>query len=90
MSLDESQLESATLSWFADLGFAEAHGPNIAPDGAAHERDSFGDVMLVHHLRNAIRRLHPEIPAYGLDDIRFACRFRDGIAVRLVKQSIAE
>jgi hypothetical protein len=30
MSLDESQLETAALDWFQELGYAFAHGPHLA------------------------------------------------------------
>ena len=62
MSLNESMVEDAALDWFEELGYAVGHGPHIAPGEAAAERDSFGEVMLVERLREAIRRLNPRIP----------------------------
>jgi len=61
--LNESIVEEATLSWFAELGYTVAHGPHLAPGEPAAERDSFGDVVLVGRLRDAIWRLNPTIPA---------------------------
>jgi len=66
MSLNESVVEDAALAWFAELGYAIGHGPHMAPDEPAAERDSFADVVLVARLRDAIRRLNPAIP----DDAR--------------------
>ena len=62
MTLNESVVEDAALVWFADLGYAIGHGPHIAPGEPAAERDTFGDVVLVGRLRDAIRRLNPTIP----------------------------
>lgn len=62
MSLTESIVEDAALEWFGDLGYAVGHGPHLAPGEPAAERDSFGEVVLVERLREAIRRLNPAIP----------------------------
>jgi type I restriction enzyme, R subunit len=62
MSLNESIFEDATLEWFGELGYAVGHGPHLAPGEPAAERDSFGEVLLVGRLREAIRRLNPAIP----------------------------
>ncbi len=62
MSLNESIVEDAALEWFGDLGYAVGHGPHLAPGEPAAERDSFGEVVLVGRLREAIRRLNPAIP----------------------------
>ena len=62
MRLDESTVENATLSWFADLHYATEHAPHLAPGEIASERSSFADVVLVGRLRDAIARLNPAIP----------------------------
>ncbi|MBC7821347.1 MAG: type I restriction endonuclease subunit R, partial [Planctomycetaceae bacterium] len=62
MPFNESTIEEAALSWFGELGYAVAHGPDLAPGEAAAERASFGDVVLVGRLREAIDRLNPNIP----------------------------
>lgn len=68
MSLYESDIEQAACEWFADIGFAIAHGPDIAPEGSDSERESFEDVVLTERLRDAIVRLNPDIPADGQDE----------------------
>ena len=68
MSLNESIVEDATLTWFGELGYAIGHGPHIAPGEAAAERDSFGDVVLVRRLRGAILRLNPSIPGEAREE----------------------
>jgi len=60
--LNESAVEEAALVWFGEIGYATGHGPHIAPGEPAAERDSFGDVVLVGRLRDAIHRLNPHIP----------------------------
>ncbi len=62
MSLNESIVEDAALEWFGELGYAVGHGPHLAPAELAAERDSFGEVVLVGRLREAIQRLNPAIP----------------------------
>ena len=62
MSLNESIIEHAALEWFGELGYGVGHGPHLAPGEPAAERDSFGEVVLVGRLREAIRRLNPAIP----------------------------
>jgi type I restriction enzyme, R subunit len=62
MSVKESIVEDAALEWFGELGYAVGHGPHLAPGEPAAERDSFGEVVLVGRLREAIRRLNPAIP----------------------------
>jgi type I restriction enzyme R subunit len=62
MSLYESHVEEAALTWLGELGYAVGHGPDMAPGEPAAERASFGDVVLVGRLREAIRRLNPAVP----------------------------
>ncbi len=69
MSLNESIVEDA-LEWFGELGYAVGHGPHLAPGEPAAERDSFGEVVLVGRLREAIRRLNPAIPEEARATIR--------------------
>jgi len=62
MSLTESIVEDAALTWFGELGYAVGHGPQMAPGEPAAERDAFGEAVLVGRLREGIRRLNPAIP----------------------------
>jgi type I restriction enzyme, R subunit len=62
MTFNESTVEDAALTWFGELGYAVAHGPDLAPGEPAAERESFGEVVLVGRLREAIQRLNPSIP----------------------------
>ena len=67
MSLNEAIVEDTTLSWFSELGYSVGHGPKIAPGEPDAERSSFGDVVLVRRLQDAIERLNPLIPHQGQD-----------------------
>ena len=49
-TLNESTVEDAALTWFEELGYSIAHGPDIAPGEPATERDSFGDAVLLRVL----------------------------------------
>jgi len=62
MSLNESIVEDAALTWFGELGYAVGRGPQFAPGEPARERGGFGEVVLVGRLRESIRRLNPAIP----------------------------
>jgi type I restriction enzyme R subunit len=80
MSLNESIVEDAALTWFGELGYAVGHGPHLAPGEPAAERDSFGEVVQIRSAptlipafshgekekREAIRRLNPAIPDEAL------------------------
>lgn len=68
MSINESIVEDASLTWFGELGYAIGHGPHIAPGEPAAERDSFGEVVLVGRLREALRKLNPAIPEEARED----------------------
>ena len=67
-SLSESTVEEAALAWLDGLGWQVAHGPDIAPDTAGAERADYGEVVLERHLRDALARLNPDLPAAALDD----------------------
>ena len=75
--LTESDVEQAGLDWLAGLGWGVAHGPDlspcdpqagIAPGTPNLERTDYGEVVLERHLRDALARLNPDLPAVALDD----------------------
>jgi hypothetical protein len=39
-NFNESTVEGAALAWFAELGYAIGHGPQLAPREPATERDT--------------------------------------------------
>jgi len=64
----ESVVEQAALAWFESLGYAVKAGPDIAPEGATAERDSYDEVILSGRLRQALALLNSTLPAEALDD----------------------
>jgi len=64
----EPTVEAAALEWLEGVGWAVAHGPDIAPDMPAAERDDYGEVVLARRLRAALARLNPQLPAEALED----------------------
>ena len=50
------------------LGGSVAHGPDIAPDTVASERDDYGQVVLERRLSDALGELNPTLPASAIDD----------------------
>ena len=67
-SLSESTVEAVALDWLASLGWAVAHGPDIAPDTPAAERADYGAVVLGERLRSALACLNPDLPTNALED----------------------
>ena len=64
----ESTVEEAVLEWTDGLGYSVLNGPSIAPEEPAAERESFGEVLLMGRLRDAIARINPKVPAEAQDD----------------------
>ena len=67
-SLSEWTVEAVALDWLESLGWAVAHGPDIAPDTRAAERADYGEVVLSGRLRSALACLNPDLPANALED----------------------
>jgi len=64
----ESIVEQAALGWLESISWQIVHGPDIAPETPEAERADYGEVVLEGRLRDALRRLNPELPAEALDD----------------------
>ncbi len=67
-ALTESTVESATLSWLADLGYAFLYGPDIAPGEPSTERQSYQETILTSRLREVLARLNPALPSEAVED----------------------
>lgn len=65
----ESTIEEATLDWLAKLGFAIAHGLDIAPGDSAAEHAAYGDAVFVGRLRSVIERIISKLPKTAIDDV---------------------
>jgi type I restriction enzyme R subunit len=68
--ITESLIEQAALECLQGLGYATHYGPDIGPDATDHrrERASYGDVVLLRRLREAVARLNPDIPMDARDE----------------------
>lgn len=69
MTLPESVVEAAAVSYLRDLGYAYAHGPDLSPGGSSPERSSYADVILEPRLRAALAQINPHLPADILDTV---------------------
>lgn len=67
MAFTEPEVEAAALEWLESLGWAVAHGPDIAPDTPGAERADYGAIILERRLRDVLARLNPDLPASALD-----------------------
>nr|WP_271196253.1 type I restriction endonuclease subunit R [Pseudomonas turukhanskensis] len=65
--MNEQQLEELCLSWFQQVGWHFAHGPDIAPDSSALERTDYRQVVLRERLLAGLARINPQIPAAALE-----------------------
>lgn len=67
--LTEQHLEQLAITWFQDTGWEFRHGPDIAPDSDTPERTDYRHVLLPTQLREALRRLNPDVPTAVLDEV---------------------
>lgn len=61
--LTESALETFAIKLFERLGYTHIHAPDMAPDGDHPERRDYAEVLLTGRLEQAVRRIHPKLPA---------------------------
>ena len=61
----ESDWETFTLEWLAELAWPTAHGTDIAP-GAENGRTRWDDLALPDRLLAALQRFNPEVPGVHL------------------------
>lgn len=66
--LTESEIETLAIERIQALGFDYVYGPDIAPDSANPERESFADVLLNNRLRRAVSCINPSLPTAALDE----------------------
>ncbi len=61
-SKEDAYAEQPALQWLRELGWEVEYGPDLGPGGAAAERESWRDVVLVDRLRSAVAGLNRELP----------------------------
>lgn len=64
--INEDLVEQAALGILREMGWPYLSAEVIAPDGSAPDRASYGEVLLMGRLKEALARLNPNIP----DDAR--------------------
>lgn len=65
---NENTVELAALEYLAELGYQTVHGHSIAPGESLSERESYSNVVLWRRLRQAIRRINPEVSSAVVDE----------------------
>jgi type I restriction enzyme R subunit len=61
-SKEDLYAEQPAIEWIVELGWDHEHGGDLAPNGPGLERTDYRDVVLIGRLRDAVRRLNPELP----------------------------
>jgi type I restriction enzyme R subunit len=64
----EDELEQAALEWFEELNYEIAFAPDLSPGGDYPERSDYSDVILEERLKDALKRINPDLPQEALDD----------------------
>jgi type I restriction enzyme R subunit len=67
--LTESDVEGIGIKLFEELGYAHLFGPDISPDSASPERDSYTDCHLPRRLIDSLSSLNPSIPSNAIEDV---------------------
>jgi type I restriction enzyme R subunit len=65
--ISEDHIEQIVIQEFIDLGYAYVNGADISPDGISQERD-FDEVVLKQRLRDAIKKINPNVPNEAQED----------------------
>ena len=68
MPITEQDLENLTLTWFRDIGWNVAHGPDIAPGSDHPARSDIREVVLRERLLASLARINPDIPSAALEE----------------------
>lgn len=68
-SKEDFYAEQPALQWLGELGWEVKHGPDLGPGGAAPERESWRDVVLVGRLRSAVAGLNSELPEDAVEHV---------------------
>ena len=64
----ESTIEQIALDWLKDMGYTIVFGGDIAPGEPTAERENYGEVILSGRVKDALKRINPNVPAEALED----------------------
>ena len=65
MTIAESDVETAALSWVRSLGWDGRLGAEISPGGLFSERHDFACVVLEQRVQDALARLNPDLDEFA-------------------------
>jgi type I restriction enzyme, R subunit len=65
--LNEDHIEQAGIETLKALGWLYLHGHDIAPDGVAPQRPSYGDAVLIPRLERWVQQINPAVPADAIE-----------------------
>ena len=65
--ISEDHIEQIVIQEFIDLGYAYVNGADISPEGMSQERN-FDEVVLKQRLRDAIKKINPNVPNDAQED----------------------
>lgn len=68
-SKEDAYAEQPALQWLTELGWEVEYGPDLGPGGAAAERESWRDVVLIDRLRSAVSGFNPELPDEAIEHV---------------------
>ncbi len=92
----ESNVEEAVLDWVARLDCTVVLDPEIAPVESTGRWESYGDVVLLTGLREALERINPQTPAEAREEAlrrvtrtETPCSPSHYIAPQLVKKDLS-
>jgi type I restriction enzyme R subunit len=60
--ITEDAIEKYGIELMERLGYQYVYGPNLAPDGAVPERESYSQVLLTRRLKQAVMRINHHLP----------------------------
>jgi type I restriction enzyme R subunit len=63
----EDHVEQAGIETLKALGWLYLHGSDIAPDGAAPQRPSYSDAVLIPRLERWVQQINPAVPADAVE-----------------------
>ena len=66
-SVSELTVEIAALEWLETLGWAIAHGPDIAPGTPNEQRSDYTQVVLRQRLFDTLQELNPDLPVASVN-----------------------
>lgn len=59
--ISENDIELSAIEKLEALGYQYIYAPNIAPDGETPERESYGQVLLLNRMQQAIAKINQPI-----------------------------